>query len=205
MSHSFLTTARSKTPSLKLLLNTIAALALSLTITTNANAAEDNPVVVMSTDYGVIEIELYAKLSPVTVNNFLQLVNDGFYDGLVFHRVIANFMIQGGGYTEDLTYKPAPGTIPNESYNGVRNTRGTIAMARQTDPDSADTQFFINVKDNPHLDAQANQAGYAVFGRVVDGMATVDQIELVNTHLKRGMVAVPEEPVVIRSIKLKGS
>lgn len=157
----------------------------------------------MTTDYGTIELELFEKLAPVTVKNFLTLVDEEFYNGLVFHRVIANFMIQGGGYTADLTYKPGPGTIPNESYNGVRNTRGTVAMARQNDPDSADTQFFINVKDNPHLDAQPNQAGYAVFGRVVDGMETVDQIELVNTHLKRGMVAVPEEAVVISSIKRK--
>ncbi len=181
----------------------IRALVLALAISAGSAAYAENPRVVMTTDYGVIELELFEKLSPVTVKNFLTLVDEGFYDGLVFHRVIANFMIQGGGYTPDLTYKERGGTIPNESYNGVRNTRGTIAMARLSDPDSANTQFFINVKDNPHLDSQPNQPGYAVFGQVVDGMETVDQIELVNTHLKRGMVAVPEEPVVIKSIVLK--
>ena len=179
------------------------ALGFTLAFTLLPNAHAENPKVIMSTTYGNIELELLEQLSPVTVKNFLTLVDDGFYDGLIFHRVIANFMIQGGGYTEDLTYKPGPGTIPNESYNGVRNTRGTIAMARQADPDSADTQFFINVKDNAHLDATPGQAGYTVFGRVVDGMETVEQIELVNTHLKRLFVAMPEEPVVINSITRK--
>ena len=164
-------------------------------------AFANNPTVIISTEYGNIEIELLEKLAPVTVKNFLQLVDDEFYDGLVFHRVIANFMIQGGGYGPDLTYKEAPNRVPNESFNGVKNIRGTIAMARLNDPDSAGTQFFINVKNNPNLDAQGDQAGYAVFGRVVDGMQTVEKIELVNTHLKRGMVAVPEEAVIITSIR----
>lgn len=164
-------------------------------------AAADNPRVNVVTDYGNIEIELLETLAPRTVENFLKLVDDKFYDGLVFHRVIANFMIQGGGYTPDLTYKPGPNTVPNESFNGVKNTRGTIAMARLADPDSADTQFFINVKDNTHLDPVGGNAGYTVFGRVVDGMEVVEQIELVNTHLSRGMAAVPEEPVIIQKIE----
>ena len=168
---------------------------------TQGLAAADNPRVSIVTDYGAIEVELLEKLAPRTVTNFLQLVDDKFYDGLVFHRVIANFMIQGGGYTPDLTHKPGPGTVPNESMNGVKNTRGTLAMARLADPDSADTQFFINVKDNTHLDPGGDRAGYTVFGRVIGGMEVVDKIELVNTHLSRGMAAVPEEPVVIQKIE----
>ncbi len=169
-------------------------------VVAQAENPTDNPRVAMVTDFGTIEIELYAKLAPKTVANFLQLVDDNFYDGLVFHRVIANFMIQGGGYNADLDYKPGPQTVPNESYNGVRNTRGTIAMARLADPDSADTQFFINVRDNPNLDPSGDKAGYTVFGRVIEGMHVVEEIELVNTHLKRGMAAVPEDPVVIQSV-----
>ena len=167
----------------------------------SASAYAENPRVVIKTDYGNIELELLEKLAPKTVANFLKLVDEEFYNGLVFHRVIANFMIQGGGYTQDLTYKPGDGNVPNESSNGLRNTRGTIAMARLSDPDSADTQFFINVKDNTHLDAQPGKPGYAVFGRVIGGMEAVNQIELVNTHLKRGMVAVPEDPIIISSIE----
>lgn len=160
----------------------------------------ENPRVTISTNHGDIEVELMSKLAPKTVENFLSLVDDGFYDGLIFHRVIANFMIQGGGYNADLTYKPAPRTVPNESYNGVKNTRGTLAMARLPDPDSADSQFFINVKDNAFLDASSDGAGYTVFGSVVDGMDVVTEIELVNTHLKRSFAALPEETVVIESI-----
>jgi len=160
----------------------------------------ENPRVTISTNHGDIEVELMSKLAPATVENFLSLVDDGFYDGLIFHRVIANFMIQAGGYKADLTYKPAPRTVPNESYNGVKNTRGTLAMARLPDPDSANSQFFINVKDNTYLDASSDGAGYTVFGRVVDGMDVVTEIELVNTHLKRSFQALPEEAVIIERI-----
>ena len=161
----------------------------------------ENPQVVIDTSYGAIHVELTPTLAPRTVENFLRNVDEEFYDGLVFHRVIANFMIQGGGYTPDLTYKGGQPSVVNESFNGVKNARGTIAMARLADPDSADTQFFINVKDNAHLDAVAGRAGYTVFGRVIDGMAVVEEIELVNTHLAGGMAAVPEEPVLINSIR----
>ncbi len=170
------------------------------TLSSTSLVHAENPRVAMNTEFGTIEIELLEKLAPRTVENFLKLVDNKFYDGLVFHRVIANFMIQGGGYTPDLEYKPGPGNVPNESFNGVRNSRGTIAMARLADPDSADTQFFINVRDNPNLDADGNKAGYTVFGRVVAGMDVVEDIELVNTHLKRGMAAVPEDPVIIVSV-----
>jgi len=179
----------------RLLLNTLICLLVPLSV------AHGNPMVSIETNYGDIEIELLDKLAPLTVANFLELVDEEFYDGLVFHRVIANFMIQGGGYSPSLELKPRDKTVPNESFNGVRNRVGTVAMARLSDPDSADTQFFINVRDNPHLDASGGRAGYTVFGRVVAGMEVVHEIELVNTHLKRGMSAVPEEPVVIESIR----
>ncbi|MCR9258947.1 MAG: peptidylprolyl isomerase [Pseudomonadaceae bacterium] len=164
------------------------------------SAYAENPRVAIDTNFGVIEIELTPKLAPRTVENFLSLVDDEFYNGLVFHRVIANFMIQAGGYNADLQYKQAAKTVPNESFNGVKNTRGTIAMARLNDPDSANSQFFINVADNPNLNADGSKAGYTVFGKVSAGMDVVDAIELVNTHLRRGMAAVPEEPVIINSI-----
>ncbi len=186
---------------MKMLKSNFVRSCLLVILAASSSHALANPHVTINTDFGVIELELLEKLAPKTVDNFLTLVDDGFYDGLVFHRVIANFMIQGGGYTPDLTYKPGPATIPNESFNGVKNSRGTIAMARLSDPDSADTQFFINVKDNPHLDAEGDRAGYAVFGRVVSGMDVVTKIELVNTHLRGGMAAVPEQAVVIHSVQ----
>lgn len=166
-----------------------------------ANLSFANPQVTISTNYGDIDIELFEKLAPRTVSNFLELVDEGFYDGLIFHRVIANFMIQAGGYTPDMKYKPADRSVPNESFNGVKNQRGTIAMARLSDPDSADSQFFINVRDNPNLDADGTEAGYTVFGRVASGMDVVTEIELVNTHLFQGHSAVPEEPVIIQSVR----
>ena len=160
-------------------------------------AAADNPKVRMTTNLGVIDIELLEKLSPLTVANFLGLVDQGFYNGLIFHRVIANFVIQGGGYTPDMQFKSGAKTVPNESFNGVQNAKGTVAMARLPDPDSADTQFFINVRDNPNLDAAGQRAGYTVFGRVIAGMDVVEQIELVNTHLYQGLSAVPVDPIII--------
>ncbi|MDG2278217.1 MAG: peptidylprolyl isomerase [Pseudomonadales bacterium] len=161
-----------------------------------------NPRVAINTNHGVIEVELLQKLAPLTVTNFLDLVASGFYSDLIFHRVIANFMIQGGGYDQQISYVPGPKTVANESFNGIKNTKGTVAMARLSDPDSADTQFFINVKDNTHLDAAGSQAGYTVFGRISAGYEVVESIELVSTHLSHGMAAVPEELVIISSITL---
>ncbi len=179
----------------------IATLAAVVALTSANLSFADNPRVALVTHFGTIELELLPDLAPRTVSNFLTLVDEKFYDGLVFHRVIANFMIQGGGYTPDLQYKPLEHSVPNESFNGVKNKRGTVAMARLSDPDSADSQFFINVRDNTNLDADGNKAGYTVFGRVSAGMEVVDKIELVNTHLKKGMAAVPEEPVIIVRIE----
>lgn len=165
-----------------------------------SSVASANPHVVIKTNHGDIEVELFESLSPKTVANFLELVDSGFYTDLVFHRVIANFMIQGGGYNKEMRYIPGPKTVENESLNGVRNTKGTLAMARLSDPDSADTQFFINVKDNTHLDAAGGNPGYTVFGKVSSGYEVVESIELVDTHLSHGMAAVPMELVVISSI-----
>ena len=164
--------------------------------------AQDNPRVSLVTNKGAIEIELLPKFAPKHVANFLSLVEEEFYVGLVFHRVIPNFMIQAGGYDGDLDYKASERRVENESFNGLKNKRLTIAMARLNDPDSADTQFFINVRDNPHLDAQPGQPGYTVFGKVVDGLDVIETIELTDTHLRMGMVAVPEETIIIVATKL---
>lgn len=164
--------------------------------------AQDNPRVSLVTNKGAIEIELLPKFAPKHVANFLSLVEEEFYVGLVFHRVIPNFMIQAGGYDGDLNYKASERRVENESFNGLKNQRLTLAMARLNDPDSADTQFFINVRDNPHLDAQPGQPGYTVFGKVVDGLDVIETIELTDTHLRMGMVAVPEETIIIVATKL---
>ena len=164
--------------------------------------AQDNPRVSLVTNKGAIEIELLPKFAPKHVANFLSLVEEEFYVGLVFHRVIPNFMIQAGGYDSDLNYKASERRIENESFNGLKNKRLTLAMARLNDPDSADTQFFINVRDNPHLDAQPGQPGYTVFGKVVEGLDVIETIALTDTHLRMGMVAVPEETIIIVATKL---
>jgi cyclophilin family peptidyl-prolyl cis-trans isomerase len=162
-----------------------------------------NPVVKMTTSMGVIRIELYPDKAPVTVANFLQYVDDGFYDGTIFHRVINRFMIQGGGFTEGMKQKPTRPSIVNECGPDLRNLRGTIAMARTSAPDSATCQFFINQKDNPSLDFDGpNKPGYAVFGKVIEGMDVVDRIATVQTtRLPTGMADVPVKPVVINRIE----
>ena len=161
------------------------------------NAAADNPQVALVTNVGEIQIELLPKFSPKHVNNFLALIDENFYVGLVFHRVIPNFMIQAGGYTENLTYRPTNRSVANESLNGLKNRKYTVAMARLDHPDSGDTQFFINVGNNTHLDATPDGPGYTVFGRVISGRDVIETIELVDTGISNGMVAVPETPIVI--------
>lgn len=161
------------------------------------NAAADNPQVALVTSVGEIQIELLPKFSPRHVSNFLALIDENFYVGLVFHRVIPNFMIQTGGYTENLTYRPTNRSVANESLNGLKNRKYTVAMARLDHPDSGDTQFFINVGNNTHLDATPDGPGYSVFGRVVSGRDVIETIELVDTGISKGMVAVPETPIVI--------
>ena len=168
-----------------------------------------NPIVLMKTTDGDITIELFADKSPVTVENFLSYVDEGHYDGTVFHRVIPNFMIQGGGFTEALEEKPTREPIVNESKNKLHNTRGTLAMARTNDPDSATAQFFINQRSNLRLDWSPGKDGYTVFGKVVDGMQVVDIIALSDTGAARAMTTrgpnvfqdVPVKPIIIMSVQ----
>ncbi len=177
-----------------------AAAALLLWLAAAGQAAEDpagNPKVRLFTSLGQIDVELFSRQAPQTVANFLRLVDDDFYDGLIFHRVIAGFVIQAGGYQADMSYREPPGTVVNESANGLRNLTGTLAMARLSDPDSADAQFYINVDDNAHLDAAPGEPGYTVFGRVIDGMEVVTEIELSDTGRRAGMAGVPETPIVL--------
>jgi cyclophilin family peptidyl-prolyl cis-trans isomerase len=161
---------------------------------------ETTPVIVrLETSKGNIDIELNREKAPITVANFLEYVDKGHYDNTIFHRVIPNFMIQGGGFTADMTQKPTGKGIKNEWQNGLSNTRGTIAMARLgRQPDSATAQFFINVADNAFLDEPRDGAGYAVFGKVVKGMDVVDAIKAVPTTTKGPHGDVPIEPVLIK-------
>ena len=158
---------------------------------------------IIETNLGTIEIELESELAPVTVKNFLQYVDGNFYDGTIFHRVIKGFMIQGGGFTKDMEQKKTLAPIEIESANGLKNDRGTIAMARTSDPNSATSQFFINTRDNHPLNYSAPTVqgyGYAVFGKVVAGMDVVDRIEGVKTASRGYMGDVPVEPVIIERI-----
>ena len=160
------------------------------------------PVVLMSTSMGEVKIELYEKEAPETVKNFLAYVNDKFYDGTIFHRVIPGFMIQGGGFTAAMEQKPTKSPIKNEAGNGLKNDTGTIAMARTSDPDSATAQFFINVKSNDFLNRDKAQdgVGYAVFGKVIEGMDVVHKIEQVQTSRKGMYADAPVESVLIKSV-----
>ena len=178
---------------------------LAVVAATGARAA--NPVVVIETSKGTIKVELLEDKTPITVQNFLSYVDDKFYDGTVFHRVIGkensgkDFMIQGGGFEPGMKQKKTKDPIKNEANTGVSNTRGTIAMARTNQIDSATSQFFINVGDNTFLDHRsAQQFGYCAFGRVIEGMDVVDKIKAVKTGSKGGHDDVPEEDVVIKSI-----
>ena len=157
----------------------------------------------LETSMGDIVIELDRKAAPVTVKNFLAYVEQGFYDGMIFHRVIPDFMIQAGGFTADMRKKQTHGPIVNEANNGLKNNRGTIAMARKNNPDTATSQFFINHRDNDFLNyLDGRNPGYAVFGKVIEGMDVVDAIAAVRTVKRRGMTNVPAEPIVIRSAKI---
>jgi peptidyl-prolyl cis-trans isomerase B (cyclophilin B) len=157
----------------------------------------------LQTNIGEITVEIDEKAAPVTAENFLRYVNEGFFDGLIFHRVIPNFMIQGGGFTVDMKRKQTHPPIINEASNGLKNDRGTIAMARTEEPDSATSQFFINLKDNNSLNyVPAGSPGYAVFGKVVEGMDVVDRIAAVRTTRKGPHSDVPVKPVVIVSAKV---
>jgi len=167
----------------------------------DAKAAEikgGNPMLIIKTSKGDIKIELDKENAPISTDNFLAYVEDGFYDGTIFHRVINNFMVQGGGFTPDMQQKPTKAQIKNEADNGLKNERGTLAMARTGVVDSATSQFFINHAENAFLNHGRKDFGYAVFGKVVDGMDVVDAIAVVQT----GPGDVPNEQVVIESITL---
>jgi len=179
-------------------------------LSSDADAAEKappaNPVVSMKTSEGLIRIELWPDKAPETVKNFLQYVDEGFYNGTIFHRVIDHFMIQGGGFTPDLKQKPTHAPIKNEASAELRNDRGTIAMARTMVVDSATAQFFINVVDNANLNHSNDSPagfGYAVFGKVIEGMDVVDKIKSVATTNSGPFQNVPVKPVVIESVKLE--
>jgi cyclophilin family peptidyl-prolyl cis-trans isomerase len=186
---------------MKRLFAVLSVFAASLGLVPPDAGAESRPRVQLTTTKGMIVLELDAAKAPLTVENFLQYVRAGFYDGTIFHRVIPGFMIQGGGFTEKFQQKETRAPIKNEAGNGLPNLRGTVAMARTNDPHSATAQFFINVADNPFLNYGARgpgDAGYAVFGRVVEGMAVVDSIVSAPTG-PGGPFAkdVPRAPVVI--------
>jgi cyclophilin family peptidyl-prolyl cis-trans isomerase len=171
-----------------------------------AGMPEKNPVVLMSTNKGDIRIELDAEKAPVTTQNFIDYVNGGHYDGLIFHRVIPGFMIQGGGMDAQMAERKARAPIKNEAANGLKNKTGSIAMARTNVVDSATSQFFINVKDNDFLNHRSSspaEFGYAVFGQVIAGMDVVHTIEKVKTGSRSRHEDVPVEPVVINFSKLE--
>ena len=172
--------------------------------TMNSDAAS-NPRVLLETSKGDVTIELFAAEAPKTVENFLAYVRSGHFDGTVFHRVIPNFMVQGGGFTAEMSQKPTREPIQNEADNGLKNEKGTLAMARTMQPHSASAQFFINTADNKFLDHTGKNPqgwGYAVFAKVVGGMDVVAAIEKVPTGSRGGHQDVPVEPVVIRSAKV---
>lgn len=166
---------------------------------------EKNPVVLMETSMGNVKIELFKDKAPISVRNFLSYVKDAYYDGTIFHRVIKNFMVQGGGLDADMQPKKTKFAIKNEATNGLKNLRGTLAMARTSVVDSATSQFFVNVVDNAFLDHSGktpDRFGYAVFAQVIEGMDVVDAIREVKTGNKAGHQDVPVEPVFINSIRL---
>ena len=184
------------------MLRTLLSLAVAFTATF---ATAKNPVVVISTSMGDIKVELFEDKAPKTVRNFLQYVNEKFYDGTVFHRVINDFMIQGGGFDEKIVQKKTRAPVQNEASNGLKNELGTLAMARTSDPNSATAQLFINVKANDFLNRSGDtpaKAGYCVFGKVVGGINVVEKIKTVPTGNKGGMPNVPTTNVVMKSVRV---
>jgi len=168
-----------------------------------AAPAAGSTTVVLATSLGDVTVELFADKAPLTVKNFLEYVDAGFYNGTLFHRVIPGFMIQGGGFGPDMQQKQTRPPVKNEADNGLRNSRGTLAMARTSDINSATSQFFVNLTDNTFLDHQVRDFGYAVFGKVVGGMDVVDKIAAVRTGTKGMHQNVPLEPVAITSARRK--
>ncbi len=181
-------------------LSLLMSIGLSIGVAAHADVTVKNPQVIIKTSEGDITVQLFADKAPVTVENFLGYVDSGFYEGTIFHRVISNFMIQGGGFLPDMTQKTPEESIVNESKNRLHNTRGTLAMARTNDPDSATSQFFINQRSNLRLDWTPRQPGYTVFGEVLVGMDVVDFIATAQTGKKGRWRDVPEQPILINEI-----
>src|SRR5271154_2009907 len=153
------------------------------------------------TTLGDFTIEFYEKEAPLSVANFLKYIDSAFFDGTIFHRIVPGFVIQGGGFTEDMTQKKTKAPVKNEADNGLKNSRGTLSMARTNDVNSATSQFFVNLKDNDFLDHSRGNFGYAVFAKVAEGMDVIDKIAAVATGRKRGFDDVPVEPVTMKSVK----
>ena len=153
------------------------------------------------TTLGDFTIEFYEKEAPLSVANFLRYIDDGFFDGTIFHRIVPGFVIQGGGFTEDMTQKQTHPPVKNEADNGLKNDRGTLSMARTNDINSATSQFFVNLKDNEFLDHKKGNFGYAAFARVTEGMEVIDRIAAVETGRRRGFDDVPVKPVVMKSVR----
>jgi len=164
------------------------------------NATEENVKVLIETNFGSFTVQLDQRKAPITVKNFLDYVESGFYSKTIFHRVISGFMIQGGGFTKSMDKLPTSAPIRNEAANGLHNNRGTIAMARTQDPHSASSQFFINVANNNFLDYSTKSMGYAAFGKVIEGMDIVDKIAAVKTTRRNMQKDIPIDPVVIEKI-----
>ena len=184
------------------------SISLLALLTATSSSAFAEPTIEIKTTAGNIIIELDAKKAPKTVENFLKYAKKGFYDGTIFHRVIDSFMIQGGGFDKEMNELPTDGTIENEAKNGLKNTRGSIAMARRNEPHSASSQFFINHKDNAMLNFSGEQDGrtwgYAVFGQVREGMDIVDKIAQAKTGNKGMFQDVPVTPIIIQSVTVSG-
>jgi len=153
------------------------------------------------TTLGDFTIEFHEKEAPLSVANFLRYIEDGFFDGTIFHRIVPGFVIQGGGFTEDMTQKQTHPPVKNEADNGLKNDRGTLSMARTNDINSATSQFFVNLKDNEFLDHKKGNFGYAVFARVTEGMEVIDRIAAVETGRRRGFDDVPVKPVLMKSVR----
>ncbi len=158
-------------------------------------------MILFETSLGDFKIAFFEKEAPLSVANFLKYIEAGFFDGTIFHRIVPGFVIQGGGFTEDMTQKKTNPAIKNEADNGLKNGRGTLSMARTNDINSATSQFFVNLKDNDFLDHTRGNFGYAVFARVTEGMDVIDKIAAVETGRRKGFDDVPSEPVIMKSVR----
>jgi peptidyl-prolyl cis-trans isomerase A (cyclophilin A) len=168
---------------------------------TDSSTQSASPKIVFDTSLGSFTIELFPKEAPLSTENFLKYADDGHFDGTIFHRVIPGFVIQGGGLTGDMQQKKTRAPIKNEAKNGLKNSRGTLSMARTNAVDSATSQFFVNLVDNKSLDHQAGNYGYAVFGKVIEGMDVIDKIAAADTGSRKGHDDVPEDDIVVKSAK----